>query len=139
MKALDNLNIGSRVCGDVIERSVRFSDIKNKSISTGEDFAQYNFHGMFRPEMISLAALRFPFPAIFVQEDMQGNYHALGEYANDLMTSIVKYLNDCSDDERHIIRRVEDTYINITVIRCTSSNEQVNELQALLKTLNISR
>lgn len=141
MKALDN-----DLCRiDIIERSVSFLEIKNKSVPTIskisqlEQKAQYTSYGTFRPEMVSLAVLRLPFPAIFLLEDKQGNYHALGEYANDLITSIVTYLDDCADDDRHISRRVEDTRINLNIIRCTNSLDQVNNLQNLLKTLNIFR
>jgi hypothetical protein len=97
-----------------------------------------SFFGAVRPDMLPLVAARINLPAIFVSEDKQGNWHAVGCYANDLLTTVAAYLR-AGEDEFNLLRRVAEMEIDINIIRCNNTTQQINNFLEILKLNNVSR
>ena len=118
---------------DILKSNRTFGLIHQYSVSSigtiTKEFqpARYNFNGVFKQELLDMVAMRVPMPAIFMIEHKDGTFEAVGDYANDLLTTIISYLND-NDDDIQILRRVESNDQNINIIRCNNSPEKIQML-----------
>ena len=111
-------------------------DTVTRRLRLAEIIDRYNvkFHGHFRQVIVDLIAMRIPLPGIYVVEDHDGVYHAVGRYANDFLTSIEAYVSS-NTDERHLVRRAMETPVELIIIRCTNSKEKIKNLFSVLKSI----
>lgn len=116
-------------------RSRSFKELIDKDSKTTP---KVSFFGAIRPDLLPLLGAGMTLPSIYMLEDKNGDWHATGCYANDLLTTVAAYLR-AGEDTFHTLRKVGEGEITLNIIRASNSNHQINNFLEILKLNNVSR